>query len=330
MTILLWVIVLPLGTSAPARAATLHRLASGTDAFASDGVGYAAWQQPGTTSFTLLDAASGQTRQVPLPSGCVLHDEAEGEGLLPSAAAARFLLDCADERQLLWDARTGVTVALPRLPNEMSWARVGTRYVEGYGNEHRALFDIATGAVSIHSESGAVDLDTPGAGAGTVCTGLRRAVVREVTEGAESTYAYRHDMLVRRHGTGGDVQIEDCHGGARILHAAGGAVRGRGEPVDFDLRGGLLSWDTGDLAAAEADRSERRFPSRLYSYDLRTHRRMSWPLPQVTVRGATESVKGSFGHSTHAAHTVFWIATQTVTCLKVCEAATSAVYAART
>src|SRR5207244_7885734 len=112
--------------------------------------------------------------------GCQLHDEAEGGDLIHSAAAGRFVLDCeSEERRLLWDVRSGQSLALPRIGPDSSWAGVGTRYVEGYGGEHRTLYALSSGKVSRRGEAGVIDLDQPGAGAKTVCRRLRRAVVRE-------------------------------------------------------------------------------------------------------------------------------------------------------
>src|SRR5438874_3527926 len=66
-------------------AAPLHRFASNTVAFSSDGGHYAAWQENGKPDFVLIDTATGKTRRVPLPPGCELHDEVEGGELIHSA-----------------------------------------------------------------------------------------------------------------------------------------------------------------------------------------------------------------------------------------------------
>ena len=90
----------------------------------------------------------------------------------------------------------------------------------------------------------------------------------------------------------------------------------------------MLSWDTGCEGEA-AEPGERHFRGRLYSYDLATHRRTSWQLPRLTVRGGEEPITGTFGFSTHTANAVFWLATQTLDCEKLCDVGTSAVYAAQ-
>jgi hypothetical protein len=103
----------------------------------------------------------------------------------------------------------------------------------------------------------------------------------------------------------GEVRLVRCDGRTTVL-------TGRGEPVDFDLRGGLLTWDTGHRAS-EYDAGEAGYGDvshgRVWSYRLRSRRRQSWTLPRLPLilnNGFPPRV-GVFGWSTHASNTVFWV-----------------------
>jgi hypothetical protein len=307
-----------------ATASRLRELAPTVDAFASDGGRYAAWQAPSDPHIVLLDALSGKQRRITPPPGCRLHDDAEDGEPIASAAAGRFLLTCREgDTQALIDVRSGASVPLPRKADGRSdWYRVGTRYVMGVN----VLYDIATGASRPLRR--VADLDRRGASTNGICPAVRRLVIDNPWDGWRKGYAFQGNLFVRRFGVRGDVQIDHCNGRATVLHARGGPDVCRGEPLHFDLRGGVLSWDTGcegELAEPDA----QPFRGRLYSYVLSTHRRDSWPLPALTVRGGEEPVTGTYGYSAHTQNTVFWIAARTLGQEKLLYVEASAVYAAR-
>jgi hypothetical protein len=266
-------------------ASPLREVAATSVAFSSDGARYAAWQAPRDTSITLLDTQAGRQRQIEPPTGCRLHDEAEDGEPIASAAAGRFLLACGDgATQALLDVHTDRTIQLPKKSNGTSdWYRVGARYVMGVN----ILYDIATGAK--FRLNTVADLDRPGASTRGICAAVRRLVTHNPWDGWRKGYAFQGALFAQRLGTQGNVQLNHCHGRPTILHARGGPAVCKGEPLHFDLRGGLLSWDTGcEGELAEPD--ERHFHGRLYSYTLAGHRRDSWPLPWLTVRGGGEPI----------------------------------------
>jgi hypothetical protein len=114
------------------------------------------------------------------------------------------------------------------------------------------------------------------------------------------------------------VQLEGCHG-----HKL--TIRGTGEALNLDLRGGVLSWDTGHDASSFEGGSAG---GKVVSYSLRTHRRRTWRLPLLPVVGREAGLRGAFGYSTHTANTIFWIATERLAGAKSEVIDTSAVYAA--
>lgn len=256
--------------------------------------------------------------------GCRLHNEAESGEPIISAAAGRFLLECGEgAAQTLLDVRTGRSVLLPKKTNGTSdWYRVGTRYVMGVN----VLYDIATGASRPLKR--VADLDAPGASTNGICPAVRRLVVHNPWDGLHRGFAFQGELFAQGSGKRGEVQLDRCHGRPTILRARGtDGGFGNGEPEDFDLRGGLLSWDTGSEAAGYIP-PEPKFRGGLYAYALATRRRHKWLLPRLPVTVAGETVKGTYGYSTHTANMVFWIATQTLSCYKLCDVETSAVYAA--
>jgi hypothetical protein len=316
--------VVVLAAAPGAMASPLRGIAPSTRAFASDGERYAAWQAPRDPRISLLDTRDGKQRAVEPPTGCRLHDGAEDGEPVASAADGRFLLECEEgDGQALLDVRTGRSVPLPKKRNGTSdWYRVGTRYVMGVN----VLYDIATGAS--RPLKNVADLDRPGASTNGICPAVRRLVTHNPWQGWRKGYAFHGEIFAHRSGTTGNVQLEHCHGPPTVLHARGGPDVCRGEPLNFDLRGGLLSWDTGcEGDGPEPD--EPDFRGRLYSYALSTHGRASWPLPKLTVRGGEEPIRGTFGYSTHTANTVFWIAARTLGGGKGLYVETSAVFAAR-
>jgi hypothetical protein len=314
------IIMLGAGTSR-AEASPLRRLAGSTTSFASDGVRYAAWQVNPTAPIVVLDTLADTRREITPPVGCRLHNEAESGEPIISAAAGRFLLECEEgAAQALLDVRTGKSVLLPKKTNGTSdWYRVGARYVMGVN----VLYDIAT-ATSTRLDRTA-DLDAPGASTNGICPAVRRLVVHNPWDGLHRGFAFQGELFAQGSGKRGDVQLDRCHGSPTILRARGTDDGfGNGEPEDFDLRGGLLSWDTGS-EAADYTGPEGPFRGSLYAYELGSHRRCRWLLPRLRVTG---SAKGTFGYSTHTANMVFWIATQTIGGDKILDVETSAVYAA--
>lgn len=78
------------------------------------------------------------------------------------------------------NVHTGQTQMLPDDLSRYDWAVVGTEYAEspntgcgGY-DECFALYDLATGAISVHRAPAIVDLDRPGA---PLCPALRRRIL---------------------------------------------------------------------------------------------------------------------------------------------------------
>ncbi len=111
------------------------------------------------------------------------------------------------------------------------------------------------------------------------------------------------------------VQIRRCDGRRTVL--AGQYVSNgfnNHVPRSFDLRGGVLSWDTGSDAdttnGGETGR-EATFRARLDAVAPSSRRRRTWALPRHAVPGGAGGAD-SYGYSTHTSNTVFWIATRSV------------------
>ncbi len=118
------------------------------------------------------------------------------------------------------------------------------------------------------------------------------------------------------------MRIDRCHGRPILLH-------GRGVPGNFDVRGGLLTWDTGQNAIG-FDVEEGFAHGTLTAYRLSNGRRRSWELPRLVLNtGAPPLPTTVVGYSTHTATTVFWVAARKVGGEKVSTVETSAVYAAK-
>lgn len=251
----------------------------------------------------------------------------------PTAASGRFLLDCTEkagvEKEGILDVRTGVITMLPEGPSGSKWQRAGARYVEGSaadqtcqrtktkkgpGERCVGLYDLATSAVIDRAAWQIPDLDRPGAPA--VCKHLRSNLLAGLEFGFSRRFGYADGLFAHVTARSGEARIDRCHGRPTVLH-------GRGEPANFDLRGGLLTWDTGHpfFVAGEEDTSR----GRLTSYRLSNGKRHSWALPSLSLEGYESGV---FGYSTHTASTVFWIASRTLGCEKIQCVATSSVYAA--
>ena len=303
-----------------AHAATLGQVAGRVGAVQSDGSRYVAWQVV-AGPVVLYDTRTGRQSDIGAPMGCGLGGE-EPNQVGPEAAAGRFLLQCG-KGEGLYDVRSGTVTLLPAGSEEGPWLRVGSHYVEGQGRHNcrqsrveredvlcRALYDIATGIVTFRPEHEWPDLDR--AGAPSACPKLLRILLPESPATTEGEYQVARDAVysdgllatfgARRH----QVKLERCGGHATILHCSC-------EPVDFDLGGGLLTWDTGHLAS-EYDYNEAYgidvSHGRLWSYDLHSHRRQSWTLPRrpLVLNNGFPPRLGVFGWSTHTSNTVFWIA----------------------
>jgi hypothetical protein len=232
-----------------------------------------------------------------MPSaGCNLETNPTGEDPHPVAADGRFMVLCPQGYALL-DTRTDAITILPHGPE---WSAVGARYVEGRGDERCrlcvVLFEIGTAKLSERPEDEVADLDR--SGAPRVCPALRREVLA-TGEGRQSRFlAYDNGLLA--HATShGDVRIDTCRGHERV-------PGGHSTPLNFDLCGGLLTWDTGHSASEYFNRVEEFSHGTLVAYRLSGHKRRTWALPSLAVEGV-EYQRGVFGYSTHTANTVFWV-----------------------
>jgi hypothetical protein len=298
--------------NAAASSFSLRERAPSTRAFASDGSRYAAWQASEGSPIVVLDAATGQRRSVAPPAGCKLQsqeDQTSGEAI-PSASSGRFLLQCGVYEQGVLDLlHAGEAQLLPDDLGRYRWTVVGTRYAESPNTGCRgfdgciALYDLATGAISIRHVPGLVDLDRSGAPPVALCAALRRRVLAAEKE-FRSSFVYENDLFVHAAKRAGYVEIDRCKRPPIML-------AGRGEPRDFDLSAGLLTWDTGYTSEGVDEAEESRYPSVLSAYQLATGKRRSWRLPRLAlVNGEPRRVV--FGYSTHTARTVFWIADRSV------------------
>jgi hypothetical protein len=295
--------------AAAAHASGFRRLAKGTMSFASDGATYGAWQSARGTPVVVLDTGTGRRAEVRVPSKCTLEDQRQNRNPGPPAGDGRFLLQCGELAELL-DARTGATTPLP---SGDGWLTVGSRYVEGLASpalpcvqstaERRheesciALYDISTGAVSWRPQSQVGDIDRQDAP--IICSALRRTLLPERTQSFGYLFAY-NDGLLARPASHGRVQIDRCHKRPIILP-------GHGEPMNFDLRSGILTWDTGH-SGEFYNPEENPVTGSVYAYNLATHKLRSWRLPQLPFNtGEAQPTIGAFGYSTHTTNTIFWI-----------------------
>jgi hypothetical protein len=292
------------------------RLVPSVVPFESDSERYVAWQVQPISPIVVLDTQTGQRREI---AGCRL---AEPTGLylrgLP-AGHGRFIIECTGAKDLL-DARTGAIRALPDVGVGFSgpeWGAVGARYVEGEGSpihcrQDRAeklnhapcisLYEIATGTVSYRPQSQPADLDRPGAP--LVCPALRKkAVGATVTNPAK----YLGELLAE---PGPALRIWRCHGHPIIVRDAH-----PGEPHrDLDIRGGLVSWDSGHYAPeCQEECSPAVRQGSVSAYSLATGRRWTLTPPASRICGFLRPcVVGIFGGSVHTHNMLFWIATSTV------------------
>jgi hypothetical protein len=319
-------------------------LAASTVAFASDGSLYVAWQTRPGAPVVVLDTRTGAQRRLGLPDGCELANE-EQRQIGRDAAAGRFLLDCviAGKRESsLLDATDGAVTQLPSGTASVvvGWTAVGSRYVLGQTEASAcnqspaersqrvdclALYDLATGKVTYRAQSQWPDLDRPGAPA--ICLRLRSKVIAYERNRNTREFDYSDGYFAAPAARGRKVQIARCKGRQRALPSRGG------EPENFDLRSGSLTWDTGHPSGELQLEGEGTNTGSLTAYDLSSHRLTRWTLPHLPVRETTRgfSIVGVLGYSTHTANMVFWIATTAggVTRAGV-EVKSSTVYAAST
>jgi hypothetical protein len=304
-----------LALATPVRAlasSPLRLVASSTVNFSTDGERYAAWESRAGGPLTVLDTRHGRRTQVTLPVGCHLGNDYSDPGATERAAGGRFLLSCVGERNRVFDVRTGASELLAA---GTGWLELGMRYAQGISaDEHQVVENLATGTVKRTGEPGAVDLDRAGApGLSAICPRLRRAVRREAP--SEGRSAYRSGRFVRPLGERGAVIVHRCNGAARIL-AAGSLPHGafeRHKPCYFDLRSGLLTWDTGEPPDGDyAELGEPRLRSRLFAFRLSSGRLDSWRLPRTAIKEGKGTLPAvAAGYATHTAHAVFWVATRT-------------------
>lgn len=287
--------VLALLASCPAALASSLGYVARVRAFASDGEHYVAWQTGGLkTPIVVLDTRTGRRQEFRAPSRCGLDNDAEDGEREDTAAAGRFLVSCPEHAGLL-NVATGQVAILPnvRRGETDEWSRVGKRYVLGKGT----IYDIETGAARRIKRP--ADLDARGASMKAHCPAVRRLADRYQKAAIQEDFNAVKDLIARASGSHGDAQLDGCHGPPVLLRVAGGERIAR----SFDLRGGLLSWDTGARAGSYLPRLHR---ARLYSYQLASRGRQSWPLPFTTAGPQNE--KGSYGYSVHTSNMVFWIA----------------------
>jgi hypothetical protein len=324
-----------MGVLAPCSLASgFHQLVGSATSFASDGARYAAWQVHAGAPIVVLDTLTGHTKTITAPTGCglIARQGSEGEPS-PTAVGGRFLLDCETptRSQEVLDVRTGNSGMLPTvtLPNGTlyydQWERIGARYVEGTAapeecsdsaREHEsciALFDLATGAVSYRPPSQVLNLDLPGAP--QICPALRGGVL--AAKKANTNLAYGSGVFAHLTRDRRNVQVDRCSGHATVLPGPSGSTkagrRTEGEPSNFELGGGLLTWDTGHSAVNFEPNEETASRGTLTSYSLSSRRLRTWKLPRLSNnRGQDDESPGVYGYSAHTANAVFWIATRTL------------------
>jgi hypothetical protein len=341
-----------------ARASPLRRLAPSVTSFATDGIRYAVWQPSPVSPIVIFDTYTRTRRAVEAP-GCVLENEAPREDPEPVAGGGgRFLVSCFKEpragcfialgrnllrcgeklaeetagekesraqTQRLLSAQTDTSIPLPE---GFDWTRVAASYVEATLESHptdcRALYDIATGRVTLSSTSQICDRINRLGVSEPVCSALRRKVLEDTVTRNEGS-AYQNGLLVHPSRNGRTVQLERCHGRPTTLPAPVEPPRhitfigpghrkttqplSPGEPNNFDLRDGLLTWSNGFDPTDSSPFEDAVESGTLTSYQLATRRRRTWKLPSIPLyTGEEPPPSGVFGYSAHTLNTVFWIA----------------------
>ena len=249
--------------------------------------------------------------------------------------------------QRLLDARTRTTTLLPE---GWDWTRVGARSVEATAEFRpsacRALYSIATGTVTVSANPQICKrVDHPGV-IEPVCRALRAKVHK--AEASSSEFVYQGGLLVRLTHNYRNVQLERCHGHPIILPGPSEPTRhivlvgpghqkttkalSPGEPNNFDLRDGLLTWSNGFDPTSSSPFEDAIEYGTLTSYQLASGTRWTWRLPSIPLyTGEEPPPSGVFGYSAHTVNTVFWIAARDMTGGEagLCCVETSYVYAAR-
>jgi len=292
-----------------ARPASLREIAPNVRAFASDGSRYAAWQETENSPIVVLDVATGEIRNITTP-GCELESQREhtSPAALPASrgGGGRFLLACDGYVQDVLNVQTGQAQLLPHESTRYQWDAVGSLYAEDpnyvagctHTDDCIALYELATGTLSERHTPPLVDLNRPGAPSLTICPALRHRVLTAEYE-APPNFAYESGLYVHpvKHTY---VEIDRCKRPPILLAT-------KGEPRDFNLNNGLLTWNTGYPTEGFDEEDESRFLSVLSAYQTATGKRRNWRLPQRSVPNA-EPQRSTLGYSTHTANTVFWIA----------------------
>ena len=249
--------------------------------------------------------------------------------------------------QRLLDARTRTTTLLPE---GFAWTRVGARSVEATAELRpsacRALYSIATGTVTVSANPQICKrVDHPSV-IEPVCRALRAKVHK--AEASSSEFVYQAGVLIRSTHNYRNVQLERCHGHPIILPGPAEPTRhitligpghqkttkalSPGEPNNFDLRDGLLTWSNGFDPTSSSPFEDAIEYGTLTSYQLASGTRWTWRLPSIPLyTGEEPPPSGVFGYSAHTVNTVFWIAARDMTGGEagLCCVETSYVYAAR-
>jgi hypothetical protein len=308
-----------------AQTSGLHLLAPSVSSFAIDGTRYAAWQTRETSPLTVLDTSTGRRRRLPLPNRCrLVSDEGSSVGFGHAAADGRVLIECASNEQLpaelTLNVRTGAMRALPR---GGGWFTLGTYYARGNNEkDHQVVVDLATGKVKRVSEVEYRELNRPGAP--RVCPALRGEGKRQEVP-INGEFSYEGDLFAKSVGSHGAVRLKLCDGSSIVLPSRRGRV---GKPLFFDLRSGLISWDT----AVQQWYGFREGGDRLDVYNMKTRRHEEWTLPNLAIPGPEGPDKApgyAAGWSTHTANAVFWLPDRELECEKTCSVETLYIYEAR-
>jgi hypothetical protein len=289
-------------------------------AFSNDRERYVAWQKKGSPA-VVLDTRTRHRSTV--PAGCELQDRA-------GAADGRFLVSCAAGPGV-FDATSATLTPLPSREYGPIWVGVGTRYAYGaagygtsclYGTRKEgctASFDLATGTERLLPAQDVPEVDHPGAP--PVCRALRRTLydLRSGSLPAEGGYAKGLLVSWLKHGEDPvtKLQLDHCTGHRTIISSPA-------EPLDIEVGGGLVSWDTGhgtsgmnareEYASTEEERYEHS-GGELIIYSPATHRRTAWKLPQRPLRLPYEPTPvGVWGYSAHTDNDVFWAGAESGEC----------------
>ena len=338
-TLALVLIVLGAGMSR-AQASPLRELAASTTSFATDGIRYAAWQHSPVSPIVILDTYTGSRRAVKLP-GCVLENEAPREDPEVIAGGGRFLLSCFEE------LRNGCFVALGhyllRCGEKLGEETTGEK--ESRQQVQRLLY-ARTGASIFCSSSQICNHLNPPTVTKPVCQALRAKIHKAEATGGE--FVYRGGVFVRPTHNYRNVRLERCQGHPLIIPGPSEPTRhitlvgpeghhtteplSGGEPNNFDLRDGLLTWSTSHDPTTFDEFTEAIEYGTLTSYELASGRRRTWKLPDIPLyTGAEPPPSGVFGYSAHTVNTIFWIAARDMAGGEagLCCVETSYLYAAR-